>query len=210
MADLRPRRCPTRRGDRPPTRQPTTRLGRFITAAGEADLDALQRHAERDPAWFWAPRLTTSQLAWQRRPTQTLDLARGPEWSRWWTGGAFNYAAAAVDPRAAADPDGRALTWEGEDGEVRRFTNAELKAQVDRAAAMFARLGVGEGDRVGIFLPLLPETVVSVLATRQDGRSTSRSSPAMRHRRLRAGSTTPVPPCLSRPTAPTGAATSST
>ena len=93
-----------------------------------------------------------------------LDLSRGVEFSRWWTGGAFNYASAAIDPRAAANPDGAAITWEGEDGDVRRLTNAELRDEVNRAAAMFARLGVGEGDRVGIFLPLLPETVISVLA----------------------------------------------
>ena len=141
-----------------------TRLGRFIRGAGEASLDALQRHAERDPAWFWGAAADDLQLAWQHRPKQVLDLSRGVEWARWWTGGAFNYAAAAVDPRATAAPNGRALTWEGEDGTVRRFTNAELKEQTDRAAAMFARLGVKEGDRVGIFLPLLPETVISVLA----------------------------------------------
>ena len=88
----------------------------------------------------------------------------GVEWSRWWSGGAFNYAAAATDPRAAADPSGAAVTWEGEDGTVRRLTNAELKSEVDRAAAMLARLGIGEGDRVGIFMPLLPETVIAVLA----------------------------------------------
>jgi acetyl-CoA synthetase len=142
----------------------TTRLGRFIRAAGERDLESLQRHAEHDPAWFWAAAADDLQLAWQRRPSQTLDLSRGPQWSRWWSGGALNYASAAIDPRAESDPEGFALTWEGEDGEVRRFTNAQLKAGVDRAAAMFARLGVAEGDRVGIFLPLLPETVITVLA----------------------------------------------
>ncbi len=141
-----------------------TRLGRFIRGAGEQSLDALQRHAERDPAWFWGAAADDLALAWQRRPTNVLDLSRGVEWARWWTGGAFNYAAAAVDPRATAAPNGRALTWEGEDGTVRRFTNRELKAEVDRAAAMFARLGVKQGDRVGIFLPLVPETVISVLA----------------------------------------------
>ena len=141
-----------------------TRLGRFIRAAGEPGLESLQRHAERDPAWFWGAAADDLALAWQRRPAQTLDLSRGVEWSRWWTGGAFNYASAAVDPRAQRDPHGRALTWEGEDGTVRRFTNAELKSEVDHAAAMFARLGVSAGDRVGIFLPLLPETVMSVLA----------------------------------------------
>ena len=141
-----------------------TRLGRFIHASGEPDLEALQRHAERDPAWFWGAAADDLSLAWQRRPSGVLDLSRGVEWSRWWTGGAFNYAAAATDPRAAADPGGAAVTWEGEDGSVRRLTNTELKAEVDRAAAMLTKLGIGEGDRVGIFMPLLPETVISVLA----------------------------------------------
>ena len=141
-----------------------TRLGRFIRATGEPDLEALQRHAERDPGWFWGAAADDLRLDWQRRPTRTLDTSGGVEWSRWWGGGSFNYASAAIDGRARRDPNGRALTWEGEDGTVRRFTNAELKVDVDRAAAMFARLGVKEGDRVGIFLPLLPETVMTVLA----------------------------------------------
>ncbi len=141
-----------------------TRLGRFIRASGEQSLESLQRHAEREPAWFWGAAADDLGLAWQRPPSQVLDLTRGVEWSRWWTGGAFNYASAAIDPRAATNPDGPALSWEGEDGAVRRLTNAELREQVDRAAHMLAGLGVNEGDRVGIFMPLLPETVISVLA----------------------------------------------
>jgi acetyl-CoA synthetase len=141
-----------------------TRIGRFIRAAGERDLEALQRHAERDPAWFWGAAAEDLGLAWQRKPSGVLDTSRGVEWSRWWSGGAFNYASAAIDPRAATEPNGPALTWEGEDGSVRRVTNAGLKDEVDRAAAMIASLGVSEGDRVGIFMPLLPETVISVLA----------------------------------------------
>jgi acetyl-CoA synthetase len=142
----------------------TTRLGRFLRAVGEPDVESLQQHAVAEPAWFWGAAADDLGLAWQRRPTGVLDLSRGPAWTRWWTGGAFNYAAAAIEPRAAAEPDGPALTWEGEDGAVRRYTNAELRSEVYRAAAMLARLGIGTGDRVGIFMPLLPETVVSVLA----------------------------------------------
>jgi len=149
-----------------PTPQNLTdsRLARFLKSTGESGLTALQHHAERDPAWFWGAAADDLTLAWQRRPRDVMDISRGMEWSRWWTGGAFNYAAAAVDPRAEREPDGLALTWEGEDGEIRSLTNAELKTQVDRAAGMLAGLGVGAGDRVGIFLPLLVETVVAVLA----------------------------------------------
>ena len=81
-----------------------TRLGRFIRATGEPDLEALQRHAERDPAWFWGAAADDLRLDWQRRPTQTLDLSGGVEWSRWWSGGSFNYASAAIDGSSPARP----------------------------------------------------------------------------------------------------------
>ena len=141
-----------------------SRLARFVRATGLPDLEALQRRAEDDPAWFWGAAADDLEIAWQRRPAEILDSSRGPAWSRWWSGGAFNYAAAAIDPRADRDPNGEALAWEGEDGEVVRLTNAELRSSVDRAAAAFQALGVREGDRVGICLPMLVETVVSVLA----------------------------------------------
>jgi acetyl-CoA synthetase len=141
-----------------------SRLARLLRRLNLPDLEALQARAVADPAWFWAAAADDLELPWQRRPTQTMDVARGMEWATWWGGGAFNWAQAATDPRAARDPAGPVLIWEGEDGAVRRLTNADLKAAVDRAAAMLAREGVREGDRVGVFLPMLPETAIAVLA----------------------------------------------
>jgi len=141
-----------------------TRLARFLRTTGHTDLTALQQHAAADPGWFWGAAADDLALPWQQRPRAVVDLAGGVEFARWWTGGAFNYAAAALAPRVARDPAGPALAWEGDDGEVRRLSNAELDAAVQRAAAMLAARGVQAGDRVGILLPLLPETVVAVLA----------------------------------------------
>lgn len=140
------------------------RLARFLRSVGEPSLEGLQRRAVGDPAWFWGAAADDLALAWEARPRQVLDLSGGPEWARWWVGGAFNYADAAVGPRARRDPHGRALTWEGEDGEVRHLTNSELEAAVEQAARMLATEGVAEGARVGVFLPMLVETVVAVLA----------------------------------------------
>jgi acetyl-CoA synthetase len=141
-----------------------SRLARFLRATGEADLERLQTRAEADPGWFWAAAAEDLQLGWQRPPREVLDVSEGVEWARWWIGGRFNYAAAAVDGRAGRDPDGPAIEWEGEDGAIRRLTNGELKAAVDLAAGMLAHRGVRAGDRVGIFLPMLVETAVAVLA----------------------------------------------
>ena len=141
-----------------------SRLARFLRATGMADVPALHARAVDDPGWFWGAAADDMELDWQRRPTAVMDASGGPEWTRWWTGGSFNYARAATEPRAARDPDGEAVAWEGEDGEVRRLTNAELADIVGRATRMFAAEGVRAGDRVGIFLPMLIETVVATLA----------------------------------------------
>ena len=149
-----------------PTRESVeaARLTRFLRSTGEPTLDALQAHAVADPGWFWGAAAEDIGIAWGRPPRQVLDLTDGPAWARWWGGAEFDYARAATEPRAARDPDGEALVWEGEDGDVRRLTNAELAAAVDIAARRLSALGVGAGDRVGILLPMLVETVVAVLA----------------------------------------------
>ena len=141
-----------------------SRLARFVRATGMSDVAALHARAVDDPGWFWGAAADDMELAWQRRPTAVMDASRGPEWTRWWTGGAFNYAEASTAPRAARDPSGEAIAWEGEDGEFRRLTNAALLDYVVVAARMFQAAGVRSGDRVGIFLPMLVETVIATLA----------------------------------------------
>ena len=139
-------------------------LARFLRASGEPSLEALQARAVADPAWFWGGAADDLGIAWSRRPTSILDTSRGPAHARWWLGGELNYARAALEPRVARQPDGAALAWEGEDGTARRLTNGELAAEVERAVRRLHALGVGPGDRVGILLPMLVETVVAVLA----------------------------------------------
>jgi len=141
-----------------------SRLAGFLHSTGERDVAALHARAVADPAWFWGAAVDDLEIAWQRRPTQVLDASGGPEWTRWWRGGQLNYAAAAVEPRARREPTGTAVTWEGEDGEGRTLSNGELLAAVADAARMLRAEGVGPGDRVGIFLPMLVETVVATLA----------------------------------------------
>lgn len=141
-----------------------SQLARFLRTTGEPNLDALQARAAADPAWFWGAAADDLGIAWARPPRAVLDASRGPAWARWWSGADLNYAVAALAPRVARDPDGEALSWEGEDGDVRRLTNAELDTEVESAVGRLRALGVGAGDRVGILLPMLVETVVAVLA----------------------------------------------
>ena len=152
-----------------PAAADASRLARFLRATGEPSLGALQARAVADPAWFWGAAADDIAIPWTRRPRDVLDLTGGPAWARWWIGGAFDWSWAAVEPRVRRDPDGIAVTWEGEDGAVRTLTNAELAGRVRGAATHLAGLGVGVGDRVGILLPMLLETVVAVLAVSRLG-----------------------------------------
>jgi acetyl-CoA synthetase len=141
-----------------------SRLARFLRATSEPSLEALQGRAVADPGWFWGAAADDIGVDWQRRPSEVLDLSHGPAWVRWWGGAAFDYARAATEPRAARDPEGAAVDWEGEEGAVRRLTNVQLLAEVEAAVRRFGGHGIRAGDRVGILLPLLPETVITVLA----------------------------------------------
>jgi acetyl-CoA synthetase len=147
-----------------PAAAKASRLARFLRATGERSLTMLQARAVADPGWFWGAAAEDIGVAWARHPATVLDLSDGPAWARWWIGGSFDWSWAATGPRAAHDPAGVAISWEGEDGTVRELTNAELAADVEAASRRLTELGVAPGDRVGILLPMLPETVVAILA----------------------------------------------
>lgn len=142
-----------------------SRLRRFIARHDVDDVAALLRRAAADPAWYWGAVDDELDLRWTRPYERVLDLAAGPAWPNWFPGGGFNWVGTALDKHAAgASAERVALIWEGDDGEVRRLTFRELQTETDRLARALRALGVRPGDRVGIFLPMLPETVIAVLA----------------------------------------------
>ena len=134
-------------------------------AARRRQLPDLLARANADPAWFWDAVSDDLGLVWQRPYTQVMDTSRGVPWTTWYTGGQFNYVANALDKHASGpNATKAALIWEGEDGEVRRYTYAELLALTNQTANALASLGVGKGDRVGIYMPMIPEVVAATLA----------------------------------------------
>jgi acetyl-CoA synthetase len=141
-----------------------SRLAHLLRTTGYPTLEALQARAVADPGWFWGAAVDDLRLDWQLPPASVLDLADGVPFARWWVGGAFDHALASIEPWRRSRADDEAVAWEGDDGEVRRLTGAELAAAVEAAADRFAAHGIGEGSRVGILLPMLIETVVTVLA----------------------------------------------
>jgi acetyl-CoA synthetase len=142
-----------------------SRLLRFMRAHGIATLDELRRRAVADVAWFWDAVVRDLGLEFERPYEQVLDLSQGKPWARWFVGGRCNYVHNALDRHARGPLAQRqAIVWEGEDGEVRVLSFAELAEATSRLAAGLRRLGIGKGDRVGIFMPMVPETAIATLA----------------------------------------------
>ncbi|HWI64014.1 MAG TPA: AMP-binding protein [Symbiobacteriaceae bacterium] len=142
------------------------RITAFLRRCGVSDLDALHLRVQEDPGWFWSHVVDDLGIAWYEAPQPALDLSDGIAWPHWFPGARLNLARDCVDKQP---PDRLALIYEGEDGLVRRQTYGELLAESNRLAHGLRSLGVGRGDRVGIFLPMLPETVAAMLAVAKLG-----------------------------------------
>jgi len=147
----------------------TTRVGRFGTAHGHHTFAALRDASLADPEWFWDAVVQHLGLRFSTPYDAVLDTSAGIPWATWFTGGRTNLAVACVDRWAAETPSAEALVWEGEEGVSRTWTYTELRAEADGLAHLLHQRGIREGDAVGIFLPMLPETMAAVLAVAKLG-----------------------------------------
>ncbi|KNX36112.1 acetate--CoA ligase [Luteipulveratus halotolerans] len=134
-------------------------------AVGTADL---YDQADADRETFWADQ-ARERLTWSTDFTQTLDWSEAP-FAKWYADGRLNAAYNCVDRHVEAGHGDRvALHFVGEPGDTRDITYAELLDQVKRAANVLLESGVSKGDRVAIYLPMVPEAVVAMLACARIG-----------------------------------------
>src|SRR5205809_353880 len=142
-----------------------SRLARFMRSQRIGSLEELQRRSVEDPEWYWDAVVRDLGVRWTRPYTRVLDASRGIQWPRWFPGGLLNFADNCVDKNLdAGRGDKPAIIWEGDDGQGRTLSYRELAHEVNRLANALKRLGVGEGDRVGVFLPMSPEAAIATLA----------------------------------------------
>lgn len=141
-----------------------SRLLRFCRKTGNRSLADLRKWAAADIGRYWDAVVEDLGLVWNRPYTSPINIDRGAPWPDWFEGGGFNYVENAVD-RFAEDPHSSqiAIIWESDGGEVRSYTYGELAAEVNRFANALIGVGVRRTDRVGIFLPMVPETIIATL-----------------------------------------------
>ena len=147
-----------------------SRLARFMRSLGIDSLETLQRRSVEDPAWYWDAVVRDLGVHWTRPYGRVLDLSGGIQWPRWFEGGLLNLAENCLERNIAAGRGAQpAIIWEGDDGSGRTLTYSQLALEVNRLANALTRLGVGEGDCVGIFLPMCPEAAIAALAVARLG-----------------------------------------
>jgi acetyl-CoA synthetase len=135
---------------------------RFAATAhpNAAELALLREQAGRDSQEFWAEQ-ARRELVWHKPFTHTLDESAAPNY-RWFTDGQLNVSYNCLDHHLAASRDHLALVFEAEDGKVRKLTYGQLHAEVCRFGNALRALGVQQGDRVVIYMPLVPEAIVAM------------------------------------------------
>ncbi len=146
-----------------------TRLARFIERHGYGSLDQLQEEAERDAPRFWDRVVEEVGLDWAVPYVQTLDLQNGPMWPEWFVGGRLDLFDNLIGKHARRHPDKIAIRWEGDAGEQRSLSYGELEHEVAAVATGLRALGLAQGSRIALYLPMVPEAAVILLAAARIG-----------------------------------------
>ena len=154
-----------------PTREQLedSNIFRFAKRCGSPSIDDLARRARDDPAWFWEAVSRDVGTMWERPYDSVLDTSRGIAWPRWFVNGGTNIYNSSVARLAATDPGRTAYHFVSESGRDSSLTYGELDRRVGRLASGLKSLGVGKGDVVGIFLPMIEEAILSILAAARIG-----------------------------------------
>ena len=145
-------------------------LTAFMRSAGMADYDDLLVRADQDPDWFWNAVIEFFDIRFSRNYDAIIDRSSGAEWARWCVGGATNIVSNCLERHLGTPTANKAaIVWEAEDGTVRTWSHEELYAETCRLAEGLRSLGLGRGDVIGLYMPMIPETAAAFFAIARIG-----------------------------------------
>jgi acetyl-CoA synthetase len=140
-------------------------LQRFIERHALGSYGELMRRSTTDIDWFWDTVLRDLDIRFYKPYSRVVDLNGGKPWARWCVDGEMNIVHNTLDKYADTEIDNRlAIKSEIEDSTTRTVTYKELREQVDEMAGALRGLGLGKGDVIGVFMPMVPEIVIAMLA----------------------------------------------
>ena len=150
-----------------PTREyvENANVTRLMKRHGIDDFHELVRRSQEDIEWYWRAAIEDLAIEFATPFERVLDTSEAIAFANWFVGGRINLVHNIVDRHAASSNAYRpALVWEGEDGATRTLTYRDLSEEVARAANGLAALGVGIGDVVAVYMPMVPEAVIAAYA----------------------------------------------
>jgi acetyl-CoA synthetase len=147
-----------------------SRLKQFMDHYELATFDELLRYSTSDLDWFWDTTLKFLDIRFYQPYSQVVDLSKGLEWAQWCVGGVLNIVHNCLDKRLGTPAEHKpALIYESEAGRTQTLTYGQLYREVNKTANALRSLGLGKGDAIGLFMPMVPEIVIALLAIAKIG-----------------------------------------
>jgi acetyl-CoA synthetase len=145
-------------------------LTRFMKLHEIATFEELMQRSTEDVAWFTDALLKFLDIEFYKSYSEVVNLSRGIAWPKWCVNGKMNIVHNCLDKYIGTPVENQtAIIWEGEDGSTRSLTYGELTVEVNKVANALRSIGLGLGDPIGIFMPMVPETAIALLAIAKIG-----------------------------------------
>jgi len=145
-------------------------ITRFMKKHNIKNYDELIKKSTENIEWFWDAIMKDLNVEWYQPYTKVYDDSEGIQWTKWFINGKINIVHNTLDRHAESDKKNNiAIIWENEKGDNRKLTYYELYREVNKFANALKQLGVKRGDRIGIYMPMIPEIVIGFLAVLKTG-----------------------------------------
>ncbi|MBT8252049.1 MAG: AMP-binding protein, partial [Nitrosopumilus sp.] len=141
----------------------------FMKKHGMSTLEELSQKAKIDLEWFWESVDKDIGIVWDKPYTKTLDDSKGIAWSKWFIDGKTNIYKSSVEKYAKKNPQKIAYYFVSEDGSTSKISYSELNSKVTKLANALKSLGVKKGDVIAIYLPMIEEAILAILAAAKIG-----------------------------------------
>jgi len=142
---------------------------RFMSKYDISSLDELSKKAKVDVSWFWESVEKDIGIVWDSPYSSTLDISKGIAWSKWFVDGKTNIYKSSVEKFSKTNPDKTAYHFVSEDGKTSKLSYKELDSKVCKLANALKSLNVKKGDVIAIYLPMIEQAVITILAASKIG-----------------------------------------
>jgi acetyl-CoA synthetase len=142
---------------------------KFMKLRGISTLDELTEKANKNLEWFWKEVEQSVGIVWDKPYKKVLDSSKGVSFPTWFVGGKTNIYKSSVEKFSKTNPNKIAYTFISEDGKTSQITYLELDKKVSKLANSLKSLGVKKGDVIAIYLPMIEESILAILASAKIG-----------------------------------------